>query len=86
MSVDRVPLRVSHSRRSIRLRGFDYSRQGVYFVTICVKMGDLMFGRVVEGMDTVLRISKVPTTTVEQHQNVPQRPVTIESVTLKPAK
>ncbi len=49
MSVDRVPLRVSHSRRSIRLRGFDYSRQGVYFVTICVKMGDLMFGHVVEG-------------------------------------
>jgi len=48
--------------------------------------GYAVFGRVVEGMDTVLRISKVPTTTAEQHQNVPQRPVTIESVTLKPAK
>jgi len=48
--------------------------------------GYAVFGRVVEGMDTVLRISKAPTTTVEQHQNVPQRPVTIESVTLKPAK
>ncbi len=48
--------------------------------------GYAVFGRVVEGMETVLRISKAPTTTVEQHQNVPQRPVTIESVTLKPAK
>ncbi len=48
--------------------------------------GYAVFGRVVEGMDTVLRISKAPTTTVEQHQNVPQRPVVIESVTLKPAK
>jgi cyclophilin family peptidyl-prolyl cis-trans isomerase len=48
--------------------------------------GYAVFGRVVEGMDTVLRISKAPTTTVEQHQNVPQRPVTIESVSLKPAK
>jgi len=48
--------------------------------------GYAVFGRVVEGMDTVLRISKAPTTTVEQHLNVPQRPVTIESVTLKPAK
>ena len=48
--------------------------------------GYAVFGRVVEGMDTVLRISKAPTTTVEQYQNVPQRPVTIESVTLKPAK
>jgi len=48
--------------------------------------GYAVFGRVVEGMDTVLRISKAPTTTVEQHQNVPQRPVLIESVSLKPAK
>jgi len=48
--------------------------------------GYAVFGRVVEGMDTVLRISKTPTTTVEQHQNVPQRPVLIESVSLKPAK
>jgi cyclophilin family peptidyl-prolyl cis-trans isomerase len=44
------------------------------------------FGRVVVGMDTVLRISKVPTATSGQHENVPQRPVVIESVTLKPAK
>ena len=48
--------------------------------------GYAVFGRVVAGMDTVLRISKAPTTTVEQHQNVPQRPVLIESVSLKPAK
>jgi cyclophilin family peptidyl-prolyl cis-trans isomerase len=48
--------------------------------------GYAVFGRVVEGMDTVLRISKAPTATLEQHQNVPQRPVVIESVALKPAK
>ena len=48
--------------------------------------GYAVFGRVVEGMDTVLRISKAPTTTVEQHQNVPQRPILIESVSLKIAK
>jgi len=48
--------------------------------------GYAVFGRVVEGMETVLRISKAPTATVEQHQNVPQRPITIESVTMKPAK
>jgi len=48
--------------------------------------GYAVFGRVVEGMDTVLRISKVPTTTSGPFENVPQRSVTIESVTLKPAK
>ena len=48
--------------------------------------GYAVFGRVVEGMDTVLRISKSPTATVEQHQDVPQRPILIESVSLKPVK
>jgi putative transposase len=27
----------SHSRRSIRLQGFDYSAKGMYFITICTK-------------------------------------------------
>ena len=48
--------------------------------------GYTVFGRVVDGMDTVLRISKAPTATIEQHQNVPQRPILIESVSLKPVK
>jgi cyclophilin family peptidyl-prolyl cis-trans isomerase len=48
--------------------------------------GYVVFGRVVEGMDIVLRISKAPTATIEQQQNVPQRPILIESVSLKTAK
>ena len=48
--------------------------------------GYAVFGRVVEGMDTVMRIAKVPTTTSGQHGNVPQKPVVIESVKLKPVK
>ena len=48
--------------------------------------GYAVFGRVVEGMDTVTRISKVPTATSGQHGNVPQKPVVIESVKLKPTK
>ncbi len=48
--------------------------------------GYAVFGRVTEGMDTVLRISKVPTSTTGPHQNVPQQPVTIESMAPKPRK
>ena len=48
--------------------------------------GYAVFGRVVEGKDTVLRISKVPTATAGQHGNVPQKPVVVESVKLKPVK
>jgi len=49
-------------------------------------IGYAVFGRVVDGMNTVLRISRVDTTTVAGQQNVPQRPIIIESVTVKSGK
>jgi peptidyl-prolyl cis-trans isomerase A (cyclophilin A) len=49
-------------------------------------IGYAVFGRVVDGMNTVLRISRVDTTTVGPFQNVPQRPIVIESVTVKTGK
>jgi len=38
-----------HHRRSIRLRGHDYSGGGVYFITICAQDKKCLFGRVAEG-------------------------------------
>ena len=38
-----------HRRRSIRLKGFDYSRPGAYFVTIVVQDRLCLFGDVVDG-------------------------------------
>jgi putative transposase len=35
-----------HHRRSIRLKGFDYSRSAVYFVTICVQNRECLFGTI----------------------------------------
>ena len=37
-----------HHRRSIRLKGFDYSRSAVYFVTICVQNRECLFGEIFE--------------------------------------
>ena len=31
-----------HHRRSIRLKGYDYSQEGLYFVTICVQHGQCL--------------------------------------------
>lgn len=42
--------------------------------------GYAVFGKVVEGMDVVERIGKVPTGSRGFHQDVPKTPVTIESV------
>ena len=36
-------------RRSIRLKGYDYTRDGAYFVTICTQVRERAFGAVVNG-------------------------------------
>ena len=48
-SHERVSLRVSASRRSFRLRGYDYSRAGAYFVTIRSSDSEPVFGRMTGG-------------------------------------
>jgi putative transposase len=35
-----------HHRRSIRLKGYDYSHEGLYFITICIKDRKCLFGKV----------------------------------------
>ena len=38
-----------HHRRSIRLKGYDDARPGVYFVTICTQGRAYMFGTIMDG-------------------------------------
>lgn len=38
-----------HHRQSTRLRGYDYTRVGVYSFTICARHGKLLFGDVIDG-------------------------------------
>jgi putative transposase len=45
-----------HHRRSIRLRGYDYTKAGAYFVTICAYQRKPIFGEV---CDRAVRLSKV---------------------------
>lgn len=37
------------NRKSIRLKDYDYSQAGAYFVTICVKNGECVLGEVSDG-------------------------------------
>ncbi len=45
--------------------------------------GYCVFGKVVEGLEVVKDIEKVPTTSRDGHQDVPQEDVVIESVTVQ---
>ena len=38
-----------HNRRSIRLKEYDYSQEGYYYVTICTKNRECHFGQIVNG-------------------------------------
>jgi REP element-mobilizing transposase RayT len=38
-----------HHRRSIRLKGYDYTQPGAYFVTICTRNRECLFGGIVDG-------------------------------------
>lgn len=44
---------------SIRLKGFDYSADGLYFVTICTHNMECWFGDVVEGVMVLNGLGKV---------------------------
>ncbi|HHT9135222.1 MAG TPA: transposase [Candidatus Avalokitesvara rifleensis] len=46
-------------RRSIRLKGYDYSQAGAYFITICVKDRKCLLGEVIDGEIILSAIGKI---------------------------
>ncbi len=47
-------------RKSIRLKGYDYSRNGAYFVTICTHNCECLFGEIFVGhMLFILKMAKL---------------------------
>ncbi len=48
-----------HKRRSIRLKGFDYTQAGLYFITICCQDRVCRFGQVMKGEMVLNEIGKM---------------------------
>ncbi len=42
-----------HHRRSIRLKGYDYSQSGLYFITICCQHRRCLFGKITVGANSI---------------------------------
>ena len=38
-----------HHRKSIRLKGYDYTQAGLYFITICTQKRAFLFGNIMDG-------------------------------------
>lgn len=43
------PFDAAHGRRSIRLRGYDYSQEGAYFITLNTRNRECLFGDITDG-------------------------------------
>ena len=48
-----------HHRRSIRLKGYDYSQAGCYFITICAQNRKCMFGESIDGQMAVNEFGEI---------------------------
>lgn len=48
-----------HNRQSIRLKEYDYSRNGYYFVTICVKNMECLLGKIKNGEMVLSEIGQI---------------------------
>ena len=65
-----------HHRQSIRLRGYDYTQAGAYFVTIVIQNRELLLGEIV---DRVMRLNDYGRVVLEEWNKLPAR---FSSVTL----
>ena len=52
-----------HHRRSIRLKHYDYSQPGAYFITLCTQNRECLFGEIVDGQMVLNQYGKI----VEQY-------------------
>ena len=59
-----------HHRRSIRLRNYDYSSAGAYFVTILIKDRECLLGEVVDGE---MRLSEMGEVVRAIWESLPER-------------
>jgi putative transposase len=59
-----------HHRRSIRLKGYDYSTAGLYFVTVCTEKKVCLFGDVI---DNEMRLNEAGQVVVQEWNALPER-------------
>ncbi len=60
----------THHRRSTRLKDYDYSQAGAYFVTICTQNRQCLFGEIV---DREMRLNHLGHIANDQWNAIPQR-------------
>jgi len=78
-----VPDRQRPHRRSIRLQGYDYSRSGAYYVTLCTQDRACFFGEVV---DTDMHLNDAGRLVSDSWRALPDRfpPIVLDAFVIMP--
>ena len=63
-----------HNRRSIRFKGYDYSENGFYFITICAKNWECLFGKIIDNGkgEMICNLNKYGKIVYDELQKTPQ--------------
>jgi putative transposase len=64
-----------HHRKSIHLKGYDYSQAGLYFITICVQDRKCLFGKI-ENDEMILNDAGI--IAYQQWEKLPERFINME--------
>ena len=72
-----------HHRSSIRLKGYDYSQAGAYFVTVCTEGRQCLFGDVI---DERMKLNEAGRMVQQTWENLPTRfsSVTLDTLMVMP--
>ena len=57
-------------RRSLRLKGYDYSQEGVYFITVCAQRPAFLFGEIA---DNEMQANEAGAMVIEEWHALPMR-------------
>lgn len=71
-----------HHRRSIRLKGYDYTQAGAYFITICIQNHQCLFGTIV---DSKMQLNDEGRMVQALWEQLPQRfPIELDAYVVMP--
>ncbi|HQT91530.1 MAG TPA: hypothetical protein PL001_05835, partial [Candidatus Kryptobacter bacterium] len=64
-----------HHRRSVRLKNYDYSQPGAYFITICVEDRRCLFGEII---DAEMKVNPLGEIVEQSWNNIPNKYQNVE--------
>ena len=74
----------TYHRRTIRLKGYDYSKSGFYFITICTKNREMIFGEIKDKKMILSKYGMIAEKIIERIQRNLKNKIRIDNYIIMP--